>query len=62
MTTVIQSAFARHMLQNQLKVVALFNPEEPVTPGMNAAFNDIWANNGDAVRYHSTLVRHGVLY
>lgn len=37
------------MLQVQLRVVALFNPEEPVTPEMNAAFNDIWANNGDAV-------------
>ena len=37
------------MLQTQLRVVALFNPEEPVTPEMNAAFNDIWANNGDAV-------------
>jgi hypothetical protein len=38
------------MLQAQLKVVALFNPEEPGSSEMEAALNEVWANNGDAVR------------
>ena len=37
------------MLQTQLKVVALFNPEEPSTPYMEGALNEVWANNGDAI-------------
>ncbi|KAI0748534.1 SacI homology domain-containing protein [Daedaleopsis nitida] len=47
-TNVVESAFARHVLNRQLGAVALLNPEEQRTE-MDIVFNDVWANNGDAV-------------
>lgn len=48
-TNVVQSAFARHVLNQQLLALALLNPSEPGRPEMDVFFNDVWANNGDAI-------------
>ncbi|OBZ69155.1 Proteasome subunit beta type-5 [Grifola frondosa] len=42
------SAFARHVLNRQLGAVALLNPEDQRTE-TDIVFNDVWANNGDAI-------------
>ncbi|KAI0672944.1 SacI homology domain-containing protein [Trametes maxima] len=47
-TNVVESAFARHVLNRQLGAVALLNQEERRTE-MDVVFNDVWANNGDAI-------------
>ncbi|KAI1794623.1 SacI homology domain-containing protein [Ganoderma leucocontextum] len=47
-TNVVESAFARHVLNRQLGAVALLNQEEQRTE-MDTVFNDVWANNGDAI-------------
>ncbi|TBU49147.1 SacI homology domain-containing protein [Dichomitus squalens] len=47
-TNVVESAFARHVLNRQLGAVALLNQEERRTE-MDTVFNDVWANNGDAI-------------
>ncbi|KAK0210966.1 SacI homology domain-containing protein [Desarmillaria ectypa] len=44
-TNVVQSAFARHALQTQLRAVALVGG----TGDNDLVFNDVWANNGDAI-------------
>ncbi len=44
-TNVVQSAFARHVLQTQLRAVALVGG----TGDNDLVFNDVWANNGDAI-------------
>jgi phosphatidylinositol 4-phosphatase len=36
----IQSAFARHVLNQQLLALALLNPSEPGRPEMDVFFND----------------------
>ncbi|KAI0082839.1 hypothetical protein K474DRAFT_1584893 [Panus rudis PR-1116 ss-1] len=49
-TNVVESAFARHVLNRQLGAVALLTPQQ--TEGRSEAdvvFNDVWANNGDAI-------------
>jgi hypothetical protein len=49
-TNVVQSAFARYVMNKQLGAVALLNPSN--TGGRldaDIAFNDVWANNGDAI-------------
>ncbi|KAA1469556.1 hypothetical protein DENSPDRAFT_918842 [Dentipellis sp. KUC8613] len=48
-TNVVQSAFARYVLQRQLLAVALSNPFEQGRAEMDVIFNDVWANNGDAI-------------
>ncbi|KAJ7219415.1 SacI homology domain-containing protein [Mycena pura] len=48
-TNVVQSAFARHVLINQLGAVALLNPALEGRTEMDSVFNDVWANNGDAI-------------
>ncbi|TFY55822.1 hypothetical protein EVG20_g9178 [Dentipellis fragilis] len=48
-TNVVQSAFARYVLQRQLLAVALFNPSGHGRAEMDVVFNDVWANNGDAI-------------
>ncbi|KAI0780655.1 SacI homology domain-containing protein [Trametes elegans] len=47
-TNVVESAFARHVLNRQLGAVALLSQEERRTE-MDIVFNDVWANNGDAI-------------
>ncbi|KAH9857173.1 SacI homology domain-containing protein [Lenzites betulinus] len=47
-TNVVESAFARHVLNRQLGAVALLNQDEQRTE-MDVVFNDVWANNGDAI-------------
>ncbi|KAH8106812.1 SacI homology domain-containing protein [Cristinia sonorae] len=48
-TNVVESAFARYVLQRQLGAVALLpNSEAGRTEG-DIVFNDVWANNGDAI-------------
>ncbi|KAF8197552.1 SacI homology domain-containing protein [Pholiota molesta] len=47
-TNVVQSAFARYILHKQLGAVALLNPKVGRTDA-EIAFNDVWANNGDAI-------------
>ncbi|KAI0362423.1 hypothetical protein OH77DRAFT_1467127 [Trametes cingulata] len=47
-TNVVESAFARHVLNRQLGAVALLNQDERRTE-MDVVFNDVWANNGDAI-------------
>ncbi|KAJ7510013.1 SacI homology domain-containing protein [Mycena galericulata] len=48
-TNVVQSAFARYVLNNQLGSVALLNPALEVRTETDNVFNDVWANNGDAI-------------
>uniref|UniRef100_A0A8H7Y3J5 SAC domain-containing protein n=1 Tax=Psilocybe cubensis TaxID=181762 RepID=A0A8H7Y3J5_PSICU len=48
-TNVVQSAFARYMLNKQLGAVALLNPSNSGRTDADLAFNDVWANNGDAI-------------
>ena len=43
----IQSAFARRVLDKQLGAVALLTPSGRTE--LDSIFNDIWANNGDAI-------------
>ncbi|KAL0565241.1 hypothetical protein V5O48_016787 [Marasmius crinis-equi] len=47
-TNVVQSAFARYILNKQLGAVALLNQADGKTE-TDAIFNDVWANNGDAI-------------
>ncbi|KAF7440628.1 hypothetical protein PC9H_000974 [Pleurotus ostreatus] len=49
-TNVVQSAFARYVLQKQLGAVALLNRSPTDNKSdINLIFNDVWANNGDAI-------------
>jgi len=48
-TNVVQSAFARNVLNKQLGVLALWNPLDKGNSEMDIVFNDVWANNGDAI-------------
>jgi len=48
-TNVVQSAFARYVLSEQLSAVALLNPSMEVRTEADVVFNDVWANNGDAI-------------
>lgn len=49
-TNVVESAFARHVLNRQLGAVALLDPsEEKQRTETDVVFNDVWANNGDAI-------------
>lgn len=64
-TNVVQSAFAREVLNSQLEALALLNPSEGGRSEAEVVFNDrehfcwlkgsngltvsVWANNGDAV-------------
>lgn len=46
-TNVVQSAFARYVLGRQLGAVALV--VEGKQQEVDVVFNDLWANNGDAI-------------
>ncbi|KAH9843189.1 SacI homology domain-containing protein [Rhodofomes roseus] len=50
-TNVVESAFARHVLDRQLGAVALLDPSEDkaTRTETDIVFNDAWANNGDAI-------------
>ncbi|KAF5389930.1 hypothetical protein D9757_003649 [Collybiopsis confluens] len=48
-TNVVQSAFARNILNKQLSAVALLAPPTIERAETDRVFNDIWANNGDAI-------------
>ncbi|KAJ3576644.1 hypothetical protein NP233_g298 [Leucocoprinus birnbaumii] len=48
-TNVVQSAFARHTMYRQLGALALLNSMSPKRPDIEFTFNDVWANNGDAI-------------
>ncbi|KAF8559644.1 hypothetical protein OG21DRAFT_1594475 [Imleria badia] len=48
-TNVVQSAFARHVLGMQLEAVGLTIEPHNGRPGIDTVFNDVWANNGDAI-------------
>ncbi|KIM48704.1 hypothetical protein M413DRAFT_21047 [Hebeloma cylindrosporum] len=48
-TNVVQSAFARYVLNKQRGAVALLNPSNSGRTDADLAFNDVWANNGDAI-------------
>ncbi|KAI5121013.1 hypothetical protein M0805_005959 [Coniferiporia weirii] len=48
-TNVVQSAFARHLLDRQLGAVALSNFAVAGLSEVDMVFNDVWANNGDAI-------------
>ncbi|EGN95512.1 hypothetical protein SERLA73DRAFT_113095 [Serpula lacrymans var. lacrymans S7.3] len=48
-TNVVQSAFARHVMNIHLGAVALLNPSENGRSDTDIIFNDVWANNGDAI-------------
>ncbi|KAG8685683.1 hypothetical protein FRC08_012971, partial [Ceratobasidium sp. 394] len=47
-TNVVQSAFARYVMNNQLQAIAIVNPN-PADVEADMVFNDVWANNGDAI-------------
>ncbi|KAF9819771.1 hypothetical protein IEO21_01862 [Rhodonia placenta] len=50
MPNLAKSAFARHVLNRQLGAVALLDPsEEKQRTETDVVFNDVWANNGDAI-------------
>lgn len=46
---VVQSAFARHLLDKQLGAVALLSSPTTGRSEIDIVFNDVWANNGDAI-------------
>ncbi|KIM65349.1 hypothetical protein SCLCIDRAFT_112940 [Scleroderma citrinum Foug A] len=48
-TNVVQSSFARHVLGMQLGSVGLNIPTQGLRSEYDMAFNDAWANNGDAI-------------
>lgn len=48
-TNVVQSAFARHVMNMQLEAVGLLGPAPNGKSGVEVIFNDVWANNGDAI-------------
>ncbi|KAG8998701.1 hypothetical protein FRB94_005962 [Tulasnella sp. JGI-2019a] len=48
-TNVVMSAFSRHVLTSQIEAVALVNPQDAKQSEMEVVFNDVWANNGDAI-------------
>lgn len=48
-TNVVQSAFARHVMNMQLEAVGLLSPPQSGKSGVEVIFNDVWANNGDAI-------------
>ncbi|KAG6852944.1 hypothetical protein C0991_007954 [Blastosporella zonata] len=48
-TNVVQSAFARYVLNKQLGAVALLNPQSETRTETDIVFNNVWANNGDAI-------------
>ncbi|KAI0695707.1 SacI homology domain-containing protein [Cytidiella melzeri] len=48
-TNVVESAFARHVLNRQLGSVALQYPSDASKFETDVVFNDVWANNGDAI-------------
>ncbi|KIK59630.1 hypothetical protein GYMLUDRAFT_44597 [Collybiopsis luxurians FD-317 M1] len=48
-TNVVQSAFARNILNKQLSAVALLAPATVERTETDRIFNDVWANNGDAI-------------
>ncbi|KIY43445.1 hypothetical protein FISHEDRAFT_53223 [Fistulina hepatica ATCC 64428] len=48
-TNVVQSAFARHVMNRQLDGVALANITRQARAEMDIVFNDVWANNGDSI-------------
>ncbi|KZV92152.1 hypothetical protein EXIGLDRAFT_836634 [Exidia glandulosa HHB12029] len=48
-TNVVQSAFARFALHRQLEALALLNVSEAGKTDADVIFNDVWANNGDAI-------------
>ncbi|KAI0093512.1 SacI homology domain-containing protein [Irpex rosettiformis] len=48
-TNVMESAFARHVLNRQLGSVALQYPSGAGKVETDVVFNDVWANNGDAI-------------
>ncbi|KAI0929197.1 hypothetical protein AcW1_006209 [Taiwanofungus camphoratus] len=49
-TNVVESAFARHVLNRQLGAVALLDPSEgKQRTETDFVLNDVWANNGDAI-------------
>ncbi|KAG8763421.1 hypothetical protein FRC11_004032 [Ceratobasidium sp. 423] len=45
-TNVVQSAFARYVMNRQLQALALIKPTDIEA---DVVFNDVWANNGDAI-------------
>ncbi|CCM00021.1 uncharacterized protein FIBRA_02047 [Fibroporia radiculosa] len=49
-TNVVESAFARHVLNRQLGAVALLDTSGAIQrTETDVVFNDVWANNGDAI-------------
>ncbi|EJD44199.1 hypothetical protein AURDEDRAFT_145215 [Auricularia subglabra TFB-10046 SS5] len=48
-TNVVQSAFARFVLHKQLGALALLNVGDAGKTDADVIFNDVWANNGDAI-------------
>lgn len=48
-TNVVQSTFARHVLEMQLGAVGLIIPTQGGKSEVDVIFNNVWANNGDAI-------------
>ncbi|PVG02589.1 hypothetical protein CPB86DRAFT_861460 [Serendipita vermifera] len=48
-TNVVQSAFARHVLTSQMEALALLDQPGESHTVIENGFNDVWANNGDAI-------------
>ncbi|KAH6895050.1 SacI homology domain-containing protein [Coprinopsis sp. MPI-PUGE-AT-0042] len=48
-TNVVQSAFARFVMNQQLSAVGLLTPSLTGSVEADLVFNDVWANNGDAI-------------
>ncbi|KAJ7582942.1 SacI homology domain-containing protein [Mycena floridula] len=48
-TNVVQSAFSRYVLNEQLSALALHAPSAEARSTIDVIFNDLWANNGDAI-------------
>ncbi|KAG8963113.1 hypothetical protein FRC03_003389 [Tulasnella sp. 419] len=48
-TNVVMSAFARHVLNSQLQAVGFSGTQTGKISEVDAIFNAVWANNGDAI-------------
>ncbi|XP_077870090.1 phosphatidylinositide phosphatase SAC2-like [Saccoglossus kowalevskii] len=60
-TNVVQTAIARVVLDTQLRKLGMLVPDSMMTPGVRTAYQQMWANNGDAIsrQYAGTAALKG---
>ncbi|XP_067937896.1 phosphatidylinositide phosphatase SAC2-like [Watersipora subatra] len=60
-TNVVQTAVARIIIDLQVRKLGLLTPDDQLQEGVRHAFNQLWANNGDAIsrQYAGTAALKG---